>query len=179
MSRALLLLVACSTTLMGCILRDFDYQDPVPVPPSVETLATGDTPFNRIVNVDLDQEPNPDAGVAPEQQFEAEVRDPDIDETLEGRVYLDNNLALELRPIPTALDSDDPVRRRVSFSIPRESFTMEKCYLVELLVTSEGGFEPFPSRLPRRTGDIGSGTWWVRVHRSEGPVDMGRCTVGL
>lgn len=163
--------------MMGCILRDFDYDPPPNAPPSVESLPTGQTPLNRIIDVDLSAQPGGDAGVPNEIHFEVEVRDPNVEQPLQGRVYFDNTLLRELL-IPPVLDAPDPRRRTVRFDIPLSGIA-RGCHLVELLVTSEGGFEPYPSREPREPGDIGSGQWWIAAGlTADDPVEMNDCPEG-
>ncbi len=163
--------------MMGCILRDFDYEPPPNVPPSVESRPNGSTPLNRIIKVDLSATPGGDAGIPNEIHFEAEVRDQNVDQQLLARIYFDNTLLREL-PIPAILDSADPGRRPVEFDVPRSGIA-RGCHLVELLVTSEGGFEPFPSREPREPGDIGSAQWWIAAGLTpDDPVEMNDCPEG-
>jgi hypothetical protein len=176
-SRLVLVIAASTTLLMGCILRDFDYEPPANSPPSVENLPLGLTPLGRIYPIDLSQTPGGDGGTPNEIRFEAEVRDMDISQPLEGRVYFDNALQQE-RPIPAELDSPDPRRRFVSFNIPRSSIA-RGCHLVELLVSSDNGFEPFPSRTPLEAGDVGSAHWWIAAGlTADDIVPMNDCPVG-
>ena len=177
-SRPVLLIAAATTLLMGCILRDFDYEPPPNSPPSVESLPLSMTPLGSIHVTDLTQTPGGDGGIPNEISFEAEVRDMDVSQPLEGRVFLGTSLIREIRPIPAEVDSPDPRRRTVSFSIPRSRIPGVGCYPVELLVTSANGFEPFPSRNPLEPGDIGSGLWWIAVGQtSDAPPDTKECTV--
>lgn len=165
--------------MMGCILRDFEYEAPDNTPPSVQSWPTGATPLNRVLSVDLSVNLGGDGGLPNEVPFEAEVRDANVGQALEGRVYLNNSLVRELRPIPAALDSADPGRRRVTFGISRTALS-HGCHLVQLLVTSEGGFQPFPSREPREQGDIGSGSWWIAAYQTpDEPISMDECPEGL
>lgn len=162
MSRALLLSVACSTTLMGCILRDFDYPDPVPVPPSV--LGSTEDPLDRVQELDLDLViGGGDGGVGADLDFVAIVRDPDLDEPLQGLVFVDRS-ATDPRPIgpefPIPVEQDeDPLHRRVRFTVPRARFAPAGCHRVELHVS--GGFVDFSNPRPAIDGDLGVGVWWV------------------
>ncbi len=171
MSRALLLLVACSTTLMGCILRDFDYQDPTPVPPSV--LGSTEDPLDRVQTLDLDLVVGGgDGGVGVDLDFVAMVRDPDLEEPLQGLVFVDRTTA-DPRPIapefsiPVEQD-EDPVHRRVRFTVPRARFAQAGCHRVELHVS--GGFVDFSNPRPAIDGDLGVGVWWVVAFDAANPT---------
>lgn len=167
-------LLLTSSALMGCILRDFDYDPPKNRPPSVESVANGLTPLNRVLLVNLSQEPGGDAGLPNDLRFEAEIRDLDVAQALEARVYVDSELVVEY-PIPPTIDAADPRRRPFSFTISRTGIP-PGCHLVELLVSSESGFEFLPSRNPREAGDIGSGQWWIAATSDAQPiVDMALC----
>lgn len=175
-SRRILAIAAATTLLMGCIIRDFDYEPPANSWPSVEsTPSTGTTPLNRIHQIDLSAAIGGDGGVPNDERFEVIVRDDDISQPLQARIYLDNVLIRE-RPIPAEPDSPDPRRRTFSFFLPRSAIT-EGCHLVELLVSSQNGFELYPSRNPIEPGDIASAQWWVAASLTE-PIEMDRCPVG-
>jgi len=176
-SRLVLVIAASTTLLMGCILRDFDYEPPANSWPSVESMpSTGATPLNRIHKVDLSAAIGGDGGLPNEERFEVIVRDDDIAQRLEGRVYLDSVL-LQERLIPAELDSPEPRRRTLSFDIPRSRLSVG-CHLVELLVSSENGFEPFPSRTPLEAGDIASAQWWIAAVPTEDESIVMECPVG-
>lgn len=174
MSRAVLLL-ACSTTLMGCILRDFEYEEPANVPPSV--LGSTDDPLDRVQILDLDAEVGGDGGVSSDLEFVAIVRDPNVTEQLQGLVFLDRTPARTIPigmefPIPAEQD-EDPVHRRVRFTVPRMSFS-PGCHRVELHVS--GGFINFSNPQPAIEGDLGVGVWWIAgTNESDMTPEMTGC----
>jgi hypothetical protein len=172
-----LLAVTTSLTSMGCILRDFDYEEPVNVPPSVH--STSETPMTRVRVIDLDTPIGTDGGVATNLEFVATVRDVDVRQPLEALVYLDRNpdapsrnaLVGELSIPPVADQS--PLNRRVRFSIPLAELS-RGCHIVELHVSSEfvGAINPQPAD----PADLGVGVWFVAATDAASPaVDMTAC----
>lgn len=177
-SRPVLLIAAATTLLMGCILRDFDYEPPANSPPSVESVPLSATPLGSIHRIDLDVTPGGDGGVLNEVEFEAEVRDLDVSQPLRGRVILGATTLLEERDIAAELDSPDPRRRTISFKVARSQIPARGCHQIELHVSSQNGFEPWPNRNPLEAGDIGTGLWWIAAGlTSDDPIETDFCTV--
>lgn len=176
-SLALLFVSASVFSSMGCILRDFEYEDPVNVPPSVH--STSETPMTRVRLVALDAPIGTDGGMATNLEFVATVRDVDVRQPLEGLVYLDRNpdapsrnaLVGELSIPPVADQS--PLNRRVRFSIPLAELS-RGCHVVELHVSS--GFVGTINPQPADPSDLGVGVWWIAATDSTAPaVDMTAC----
>lgn len=170
----LVVLVACSTSLMGCVLRDFDYPEPVNVPPAV--LGTVESPLDTVIQVDIAGPVGGDAGVSSDIPFVATVRDPNIDEPLVGLVFVDRDEdgSPDLPDISILPEQDDdPWDRRVTFSISRATFDA-RCHTVELHVSH--GFVNFNNPQPATEGDLGVGVWWVAAYEEPSePVDMKGC----
>lgn len=160
---------------MGCIVRDFDYQEPVNVPPSV--LGTVDSPMDVIHQVKILQAVGGDAGVSADLQFVATVRDPNVGEQLTALVFVDRNM--HPTPIRTEFpivpeQDDDPWDRRVSFTVPRATFATEGCHSVELHVSH--AFVDFSNPRPATDGDLGVGVWWIAAYSDMSDrVDMLTC----
>ncbi len=171
------MLLACSSSLMGCILRDFDYQAPEPFPPAV--IGSASDPLDRIQTLDRDEPAGGDAGVGGDPEIVAFVRDPDVTEPLQALVFFDRHMnPTPVRPevtIPVEQD-EDPELRRVSFTVPRARFTAG-CHKVELHVSSR--FVDFSMPRPAIEGDLGVGVWWFAVTDASNPVvDMTTCDTG-
>lgn len=175
-----LLALATSVTSMGCILRDFDYEDPLNVPASVHSST--DTPMTMVRVVALDAPIGTDGGVATNLQFVATVRDVDVQQHLEGLVFLDRNPNAPSRnsvvgevSIPPVVDPDPLVRlnRRVPFSVPISELS-RGCHVIELHVS--GRFVGTLNPQPAEAGDLGVGVWWIAATDEALPaVDMTAC----
>jgi hypothetical protein len=173
----LLCLWACSTCLMGCILRDFDYEPPPNVPPSVQ--GSQETPFDRVYVVDIEALPGGDGGGAPELEFSADIVDANIDDELLGLVFLDRD-ALRPRPysahrIDPETGDNTPYVRRETFRILRSDIVRPGCHSVELHVSRDFG-EDVVGNPQADPSDLGVGVWWIAaVNSGTTMVDMGSC----
>lgn len=150
-----LVIAACSTSLMGCILRDFEYPPPPNVPASVH--GSTDTPLAAVRLIDLD-------GPETEWRFVATVRDANLDQPLIGLLYVDRRPGvpgdLPYADIDIAPDDDDDrLSRRVEFVVPRTELSEPGCHWIELLVTSETTGRVDPQ--PKDPTDVGVGVWFV------------------
>lgn len=163
MSRATLVLLSCST-LMGCILtRNPNFDPPANTPPVV--VEDPDYPMNRFIDVCLDCAGEADGGLSTQVHFLANVRDPDVDQHLEGRVFLDYNqnattnlpVTNEVVPTPTT----DPTLRRVEFDIDKAQLRPGGCRVVELHVSQS--FIHVTNPVPADQEDFGRGVWFLRV----------------
>jgi hypothetical protein len=163
----LLILAACSTSLMGCILRDFDYQEPVNVPPAV--LPMEDLSGQRIRIIDLDTPLAGDAGIGWDLTFSATIRDPNVQQPLTGLIYLDRNPnapgrqgLIDDRTIPVQ-QGDHPWDRTFTFELPSEQLAEQDvgCHWVELVVTSTSNISGIADPRLLDPSDVGVGVWWV------------------
>ncbi len=157
-----------SAPVVGCIATDtIEFEPTENFPPSVVSQADAQYPLNAIGSLDLD-DPPPDQGS--ELRLETVVRDPNTDQTLQYRIFLD-------APEPPAsefpiLDDDIPpsgfVERDVDFSIPFSFLSAGVCHRLELVVVGE--FASFiEPRRPVEPGDFDEVTWWVRVTDGDNP----------
>lgn len=179
-SRALILLVACSLSQMGCIVRDLDYESPANLPASVH--STPESPMSMVRVVDLDAPIGGDGGASTGVPFVATVRDANVGQTLYGLIYLDRN---PVAPSDRSLIGDviilpeqdeDPHSRRVAFEVPRADLVALDvgCHWVELLVTSE--LTGISNPRPADPTDVGIGVWWLMVVNDATPtVGMDGC----
>jgi hypothetical protein len=171
-------ITACSLTLMGCVFRDFEYQDPPNLPPSVH--GTTETPMDTVWIVDLDAPVAGDGGPGTSVQFFANVRDPNVSDQLVGVVFVDRSelsqrADLPEFPIPAEQDGT-PGERRVPFMLPRNSgdLAIPGCHSVELHVSR--AFTSLATNPQADPEDLGIGVWWVAsVNDSQLSVDMTLC----
>ncbi len=167
MSRAALVLLSCST-LMGCILtRDPTYDAPANTPAVV--LEDPEYPMNRFRDLCLECEAE-DGGVVTQLRFVAQVRDPDIGQDLEGRVFVDHNPDGPNQPVinEIRLPATGSVVRRAEFSVDVASLRPAGCHVVELHVARAfiNITNPVPAPDPENPSaplDLGRGLWFVRV----------------
>jgi hypothetical protein len=170
-------LFACSTCLMGCIIRDFDYQPPPNQPPSVHSSTQ--TPMNEVVLVDLDAPAGGDGGAGVQIHLIAIVRDANVNDELQAIGFVNRNpaagMANPFRDWPILPEQDaDPESRRFEFDVPRTEFTSPGCYVVELHVSRR--FSCCVNPQPETDGDLGVGVWFVAAFNDASPVvDMTAC----
>lgn len=151
--------LAFATTLMSCIpTRDASYEPPPNYPPSVH--STGQPPMDRVYVIGSG---DGDAGVGGNVDFTATVRDPNVDQSLQGLVFINynpdeqNTPQLEPFSIPPTL-SGEPLDRRASFTLSATQLN-RPCQTVHLHVSERftGILDPRPA-VPT---DLGVGTWFV------------------
>lgn len=169
----------------GCVTQDLQFVPPPNFPPSVEVPVGGARPFAEIVRLRADRiAGGPDAGPIASVRIDVEVRDPDVDQELQYKVYVDYQRGVTDDPViaeflpPRPSGAADRRRRPLSFDVPIRSLREPGCHRIELLVSQR--FQPRTSdttgREPLVTGDLGTATWWVATQASEGdPVDMTGC----
>lgn len=167
MSRAALVLLSCST-LMGCILtRDPTYDAPANTPAVV--LEDPGTPMNRFYDVCW-QCRTDDGGVPTQVPFVALVRDPDVAQDLEGRVFVDHDPnASSNTPVinEIRLPATGELVRRVEFQVDMGSIPLG-CPVVELHIARSfiNITNPVPAPDPVNPDaplDLGRGVWFMRV----------------
>ena len=169
-----MLLIASSASLCvsgsGCIATDRIEFEPVEnFPPSIISQPEAEFPLNEIGQINLNDPLPP--GQAAEMRLQTIIRDPNFDQTLQFRIFLDS-------PQPPAsefpiLDGDIPpsgfLERDPEFAIPYELLAPGFCHKIELVVV--GQFASFVEpRRPVDPGDIDQATWWVRVTDDDNPM---------
>lgn len=167
--------------LTGCLVVDqieFSAEENVPasIVSASEAFEIG-TSLGEIVFVNLD-DPEGRAAQGGELRFPVLVRDANLTQTLQWRVYLDFQDALPTNPV--AFDELEPqsnlaFERPLSFSLSLESLNSVGCHKVELLVSAE--FVPSnPGRTPVEEGDLAVGVWWLDTRDQAGAiVDFRTC----
>ena len=184
-SRAVLV-VASSCCLMGCLItRDPSFEPPENLPPSVHGSA--ETPMYEIRRVCRNCAGGGLADAGPVQnvvRFVATVRDANVRDELQGRVYLNldrdsdfptRNLVDEVE-VPPDLDND-PYSREVEFAFTPSRLDVD-CNVVELHVSRE--FAGALSLAPAEPGDIGIGVWYIGAYEEGGEEpDLSGCLTEL
>jgi len=173
--RGMLFFASCvalgtSASSSGCIATSTIEFDPEEnFPPSVVSQPAAEFPLNRIGQLNLD-----DPVETPQMPLEVIVRDPNIDQTLDYRMFLDSPPAPE---VPFAAGEVPPsgfVERDRVFFVPYDLLEPGICHRIELVVVGE--FDSFVEpRRPAEEGDFDDATWWVEVVNSVEPVILEEC----
>ncbi len=163
-----------SIAIPACIFGEpARFEAPREYPPSIESAATASNPINRVV-VWVPTAAGDDAG-GRDLTFEVEIRDPNVDQVLQYKVYVDYDAATPPEPIlfddVPRVTSGDRTRRPLSFTVPPGLVQDEGCHRVEMLVS--GNFRRV-GREPLNAGDIGTATWWIATTSGD-VVDMRGC----
>jgi len=167
--------VGLSASSSGCIATDRIEFAPVEnFPPSIISQPDADFPLNEIGQINLDDPLPPEQ--APEMLLQTIIRDPNFEQTLDYRIFLDS-------PPPPAsefpiLDGDIApsgfLEREPQFAIPYEALAPGICHRIELVVV--GQFASFVEpRRPVDPGDFDQVTWWVEVTDGDNPVITQAC----
>ena len=166
--------LGASASSSGCIATStIEFEPEENFPPSIISQPLADFPLNEIGQINLDDPLPP--GEPAEMPIEVIIRDPNFDQTLEYRMFLDSP------PPPTpetpidfgTVDSTGFLERPRTFSISYESLAPGECHKIELVVV--GQFASFVEpRRPVEEGDADQATWWVEVIDADHPViDVG------
>lgn len=142
----------------GCIAgRPIEFEAAQNYPPSVVSEPDAEYPLNRIGQLDLG-----DDVPSPEMPLEIIVRDPNIDQTLDYRMFLNSPPAPEVPFTASEIAPSGFVERPTVLFVPHSLLTPGKCHRIELVVVGE--FDSFVEpRRPAEPGDFDEATWWVEV----------------
>lgn len=151
----------------GCVATDtIQFQPEQNYPPSIVSELNAEFPLNEIGQINLDDPVEP-----PEMPLQVVVRDPNLDQTLEYRIFLDAPTppAVE-RPIQEGvIDPTGFVDRSQTFTISYNELPAGECHKIELVVV--GMFASnVEQRRPVEPGDFDEVTWWVEVVDADNPV---------
>ena len=141
----------------GCTCPDKNY------PPSIVSQPSAQYPLNRIGRLNLD-----DPVETPELFLEVIVRDPNLDQTLEYRIFLDSPPppAPEIPIDEGVIEPTGFLDRPRTFPISYDSLAPGVCHKIELVVV--GQFASFVEpRRPVEEGDFNQVAWWIEVTDSE------------
>lgn len=140
-------------------------------PPSIISRPDAQYPLNQIGKLNLD-----DPVETPELFLEVIIRDPNLDQTLEFRVFLD------APPPPAAefpiqegiIESTGLLERPRTFGIPYTQLAPGECHKIELVVVGEFA-SIVESRRPVEPGDFDQVTWWIEVVDTDNPEILRGC----
>jgi hypothetical protein len=163
--------LASSFAATGCVTTDpITFSPEENYPPSVVSQAAAEYPIRDIGELDLDET------LETEVPLEVVVRDPNVDQTLEYRIFLNSETppGAEI-PIDagTIAPEGGSVERLETFTVPHSFLAPGECNKIELIVV--GNFLSFVEpRRPEQEGDFDGVTWWIRVTDTDNPV-AGEC----
>jgi hypothetical protein len=165
-------LSACAIATSGCIATDkIDFQPQENYPPSIVSEVSADFPLNEIGQINLD-----DPVELREMPLQVIVRDPNLDQSLDYRIFLDapDPPAVE-RPIQEGvIDPTGFLERPQTFTISYNELPAGQCHKIELVVV--GMFASnVEQRRPVEPGDFDEVTWWVEVVDADNPVIVQEC----
>jgi len=166
---SLSLVALCASCIAG---RPIEFSDDENYPPSIISQVDAEYPSREIGQLDLDAPVE-----SPEVPLEVIVRDPNIDQTLQYRIFLDAGNPPSNTDIFIEQDFIEPsgeVERPDVFFIPYDLLTAGVCHKIEVTVTSEfaGFIEP---RRPVIEGDFDNRTWWIEVTDADNPIITVEC----
>lgn len=164
---------AASVASSGCIATSpVEFPEDENFPPSVISEEGAQYPLREIGELNLDVPVE-----VRELPLEVIVRDPNVDQTLSYRVFVD---AETVNDSPILEGTVEPFQGEVdrprTFTVPYEVLTPAGvCHKIELLVTgafAPGAVEP---RRPAQEGDIDDRTWWIEVIDFDNPTIEEAC----
>ncbi len=164
--------VTATVAASGCIATNpVEFSEAENYPPSVVSQPTAEYPLREIGELDLDV-PTED-----EVPLDVVIRDPNVDQTLEYRIFL-NSPTPPGAETPVAFGSIPPqagsVERPETFNIPNNLLVPGVCNKIELVVV--GDFASFVEpRRPLEEGDFDDRVWWIEVTNADNPVIEVEC----
>lgn len=170
---ALSALSACVWTAAGsgCVVTDkIEFELEAPFPPSIVSQPNADNPLNQIARVNLD---DPLPGAEDAFSLQVIVRDPNFDETLQYRIFIDAPPPPAAQPVfdEGSIEPSGFLERPQDFAVPFDNLPPGACHKIELLVVGE--FDGV--REPAMAGDVDNATWWVEVTDDLNPVIVEVC----
>lgn len=153
-------------TLSSCLItQPVHFDEPANSPPAISDLPTAGVspPLSEIVFLPAALMSTGDAGVATSLTLGVQVYDPDVDQALSWRAFVDSNVCCG-GDVPRSTATTGRERRALTFPVPTGTLdlTTTACHRIDLYVT--GAFDGNPlSHTPREANDIASATWWVAV----------------
>ncbi len=161
--------VGLSVASFGCIATDrIQFEPSENFPPSIVSQPGADFPLNEIGQVNLDDPLPPEQ--AAEIRLQTIIRDPNFDQTLQYRIFLDSP------PPPSAelpiqqgdVEASGFLERPSEFFISYEALAPGICHKIELVVVDQFASFVEPRR-PVDPGDIDEVTWWIEVTDGNNP----------
>ena len=155
-----------TASLPSCVVTDkIEFELEMPFPPSVVSQPNADNPLNRIARVNLDDPLPPGSD---EFDMQVIVRDPNFDQTLQYRIFIDAPPPPAPQPVfeQGEIEPSGFLERPRDFAVPYENLAPGACHKIELIVV--GQFAGI--REPELPGDFDNATWWVEVTDELNPV---------
>ena len=165
-----------SASSSGCIATDrIEFEVVENFPPSIVSQPEAEFPLNEIGAINLDDPLPPEQ--AAEMLLQTIIRDPNFEQTLEYRIFLDSSPppAAEFPIQEGTVEPSGFLERDREFPIPYELLTPGECHKIELVVVGNFASRVVEPRRPVEPGDIDQATWWVRVIDDEFPVITQEC----
>ena len=178
--RGMLFFASCvalgaSASSTGCIATSTIEFEPVEnFPPSIVSQPLANFPLNEIGRINLDDPLPP--GEPAEMPLQVIIRDPNFDQTLDYRIFLDSPPppAAENRIQEGEIDPSGFLERESEFLIPYDLLDPGICHKIELVVVGKFASN-VEQRRPVEPGDIDQATWWVEVIDEDHPVIEVEC----
>jgi len=160
----------------GCIATDqIEFVPDENFPPSIISQPLAEFPLNEIGQINLDALPPEEPAEMP---LEVIIRDPNFDQTLEYRIFLDGPLPPPDAEFPIQQGNIEPtgfLERPRTFAISYDELAPGECHKLELIVAGRFASSTVELRSPAEEGDFDAATWWVRVIDSLNPVIVQEC----
>ena len=166
--------LAATISASGCIATNpVEFSGEENFPPSVISDPDAEYLLREIGQLNLD-----DPVEIREVPLEVIIRDPNIEQTLEFRIFLDSlnppETDFTARLTDGFIEPSGEVERPRTFTVPYDSLAPGECHKIELTVV--GNFAGFVDlRAPVEPGDIDNRTWWVEVIDADNPVITVEC----
>jgi hypothetical protein len=178
--RGMLFFASCvalgtSAPSSGCIATntiEFDLEENFP--PSIISQPTAEFPLNEIGQLNLDDPLPP--GEPAEMPLEVIIRDPNFEQTLEYRIFLDSPPppAAEFAIQQGDIEPTGFLERPRTLAISYDELAAGICHKIELVVV--GRFiSNVEQRRPEEEGDADLATWWVEVTNADNLVILEEC----
>lgn len=173
----MLLFVSCASVSFcvlssGCIATDrIEFEPAENFPPSIISQPEAEFPLNEIGQVNLDDPLPPEQ--AAEILLQTIIRDPNFDQTLEYRIFLDSEPppAAEFQIQEGPIEPSGFLERPNEFFLPYEALPPGSCHKIELVVVGNFASSFVEPRRPVQPGDIDQVTWWVEVTDDDTPLE--------
>ena len=164
--------LVASASSSGCIATSTIEFEPVEnFPPSIISQPLADFPLNEIGQINLD-----DPVESSEMPLQVIIRDPNFDQTLDYRIFLDAPAppAAEFPIQEGEIDPTGFLERPSEFFISYDELDPGECHKIELVVVGKFASN-VEQRRPEEEGDIDEATWWVEVIDTDNPVITVEC----
>lgn len=173
LSLASCITLGASLSLAGCVTTDpIEFDPDENYPPSGVSQSAAEYPLREIGQLDLD-----DPVETPELPLQVVVRDPNVEQTLQYRIFLDSPNPPPTEEFPIDQGSIEPsgdVERPRTFNVPYNLLAPGICHKIELVIVGRffGFVEP---RRPVEEGDFDNLTWWIEVTDADNPTIEDEC----